>query len=59
MLSRVSTFILDLAIRQLFGALGVNTYITTFVSAVLVFIGNYVLSKLLVFQKGKSNRSEV
>ena len=58
-LSRVSTFILDLAIRQLFGALGINTYITTFVSAVLVFIGNYVLSKLLVFQKGKSNCSEV
>ena len=57
--SRVFTFILDLAIRQLFSALRINTYITTFVSAVLVFIGNYVLSKLLVFQKGKSNRSEV
>lgn len=52
-LSRVSTFVLDLAVRQLFGILGINTYITTFVSAVLVFIGNYVLSKLLVFRKGK------
>ncbi len=51
-LSRVSTFILDLAIRQIFGALGVNTYITTFVSAVLVFIGNYIFSKLLVFKSG-------
>lgn len=52
-LSRVSTFILDLVVRQLFGVLGVNTYVTTFVSAVLVFIGNYVLSKLLVFNKEK------
>lgn len=51
-LSRVSTYILELVIRQLFGALGINTYITTFVAAVLVFIGNYVMSKLLVFRKG-------
>jgi len=51
-LSRVSTFILELVVRQLFGALGINTYITTLVAAVLVFIGNYVLSKLLVFRKG-------
>lgn len=50
-LSRVSTLILDLVIRQVFGMLGINTYITTFVSAVLVFIGNYVFSKLLVFKK--------
>lgn len=54
-LSRVSTFILDLVIRQLFGALGVNTYVTTFVSAVLVFLGNYILSKLLVFNKKKED----
>ena len=50
-LSRVSTLILEIAIRQLFGLLGINTYITTFVAAVLVFIGNYVFSKLLVFKK--------
>ncbi len=49
--SRISTFILDLVIRQLFGILGINTYVTTLVSAVLVFIGNYVFSKLLVFKK--------
>lgn len=55
-LSRVSTFILEFAIRQIFGALGVNTYITTFVAAVLVFIGNYIFSKLLVFKgEGKAN----
>ncbi len=52
-LSRVSTFILDLVIRQLFGMMGVNTYVTTFVVAVLVFIGNYVLSKLLVFKSAE------
>lgn len=50
-LSRVSTFVLDLAVRQLFTWMGINTYITTFVVAVLVFIGNYVFSKLLVFKK--------
>ncbi len=50
-LSRVSTLILDLVIRQVFGWMGINTYITTLVSAVLVFIGNYVFSKLVVFKK--------
>ena len=57
-LSRVSTFILDFVIRQLFGALGINTYITTFVSAVLVFIGNYVFSKLLVFRKADKTNTD-
>ncbi len=52
-LSRVSTFILDLVVRQLFGVLGINTYVTTFVAAVLVFIGNYVLSKLMVFKQNQ------
>lgn len=52
-LSRVSTLILDLVIRQLFGALGINVYVTTFVSAVLVMIGNYVFSKLFVFNRKK------
>lgn len=56
-LSRVSTLILDLAVRQIFGALGVNTYITTFVAAVLVFIGNYIFSKLLVFKRGSKANS--
>ena len=56
-ISRVSTLILDLAVRQIFGMLGVNTYITTFVSAVLVFIGNYIFSKLLVFKGGSKANS--
>ena len=58
-LSRVSTLILDLVVRQIFGMMGINTYITTFVSAVLVFIGNYVMSKLLVFRKGKKEKINI
>ncbi len=49
--SRISTLILEIVIRQVFGFLGVNVYVTTIVAAVLVIIGNYVFSKLLVFNK--------
>ena len=49
--SRISTYVLDLVVRQIFGRLGVNVYVTTVVSAILVIVGNYVLSKLLVFRK--------
>ena len=49
--SRLFTLFLDIGLRQVLGFLGVNVYITTFVSAVLVIIGNYVFSKLLVFRK--------
>lgn len=50
-LSRVSTLLMDIVIRQVFGWLGVNIIITSLVSAVLVTIGNYVFSKLFVFKK--------
>ncbi|MDE7223318.1 MAG: GtrA family protein [Acetatifactor sp.] len=56
-LSRVSTFVLELVIRQIFGLLGINTYVTTFVAAVLVFLGNYILSKLLVFKPQKESET--
>ena len=49
--SRVSTLILEIVVRQVFGWLGINVYVTTIVAAVLVIIGNYVFSKLLVFRK--------
>ncbi|MBR4060324.1 MAG: GtrA family protein [Lachnospiraceae bacterium] len=49
--SRLFTLFLDIGLRQLLGFMGVNVYITTFVSAVLVIIGNYIFSKLLVFRK--------
>ena len=50
-LSRVFTLVLDLVIRQLFGLMGINVYVTTIISAVLVIIGNYIFSKLFVFNK--------
>ena len=49
--SRVSTLILDILLRQVLGLLGVDVFVTTLISAVLVIIGNYVFSKLLVFRK--------
>ena len=49
--SRVSTLILEIVVRQVFGWLGINVYVTTIVAAILVIIGNYVFSKLLVFRK--------
>lgn len=49
--SRVFTLVLDLVIRQVFGALGINVYVTTIISAILVIIGNYIFSKLFVFSK--------
>lgn len=51
-LSRVSTWILDIVVMQVLGnVLGINLMIATFTSAVLVMIGNYVFSKLFVFNK--------
>ena len=49
--SRVSTLILDIVVRQILGLMGVDVFVTTLISAVLVIIGNYVFSKLLVFRK--------
>lgn len=53
--SRISTYVLEIVIRQLFGWLGINVYVTTIVAAILVIIGNYILSKLLVFRKKKES----
>ena len=52
-LSRVSTLILDAVVMQALGACGVNVVIATFISAVLVMIGNYVFSKIFVFKGEK------
>lgn len=49
--SRLFTLFLDIAVRQILGLLGVDVFITTLISAVLVIIGNYIFSKLLVFKK--------
>ena len=53
-LSRVSTLVLDIVVMQILGALGMNLYAATIISAVLVIIGNYVFSKLFVFNKKKT-----
>ena len=55
-LSRVSTLILDIVVMQVLNVmLGVNLWIATIISAVLVIIGNYVFSKLFVFNKKKAD----
>lgn len=57
-LSRVTTLVLDLAVMQVLGALGVNVYVATMISAVLVIIANYVFSKLFVFKKKDGTERE-
>lgn len=53
-LSRVSTLILDVVVMQVLNVwLGVHLMIATVISAVLVIIGNYVFSKLFVFNNKK------
>ena len=48
-LSRVSTYILDIVVMQVFTAIGIHLMVATVISAVLVIIGNYIFSKLFVF----------
>ena len=50
-LSRVSTLILDAVVMQILVAVGLDLYIATLISAVLVMIANYVFSKVFVFKK--------
>ena len=50
-ISRISTWILDVVVMQVFTAMNINLVTATFISAVLVTIANYVFSKLFVFQK--------
>lgn len=52
-LSRIATLFLDLAAVQVLTAAGVNLVVATVISAVLVVVGNYVFSKLFVFNKKK------
>lgn len=49
--ARISTLILELVSRQILGAIGVDVFVTTLICAVLVTIGNYIFSKLMVFRK--------
>lgn len=53
-MSRVATLILDIVVMQVLVLIGVNVYIATFISAVLVIVGNYVFSKFFVFKNKKA-----
>lgn len=57
-LSRVSTWILDIVVMQVLTAASVNLVVASVISAVLVTIGNYVFSKLFVFNKGAEKQEE-
>ena len=57
-LSRVSTLLMDIVLRQVFGALNINTYVSTLVIAVIVTVSNYIFSKLFVFNKKKNREAE-
>ena len=57
--SRLSTFFLDMFITEVFGPLlGINVVVVTLISAVLVTILNYIISKLFVFKKKKEEVEE-
>ena len=49
--SRVATLVLDIVVMQVLVLIGVNMYIATIISAILVIVGNYVLSKFFIFNK--------
>ena len=52
-LSRVSTWILDIVVMQVLTAVRINLVVASVISAVLVTIANYVFSNLFVFNKKK------
>ena len=54
-LSRVATLILDIVVMQVLVLLGMNMYVATIISAVLVIIGNYIFSKFFVFKGDKKS----
>lgn len=54
-LSRVSTWILDIVVMQILTALNINLVVASVISAVLVTVANYVFSKLFVFNGKKKN----
>ena len=57
-LSRVSTLILDAVVMQILVAVGLDLYIATLISAVLVVIANYVFSKVFVFKKKTGDKED-
>ena len=57
--SRLSTFFLDMFITEILGPLvGIDVILVTLISAVLVTILNYVISKIFVFKKKETKEEE-
>lgn len=52
--SRLSTYVMDVVLRQVFGLMNMDVYLSTFIIAVIVTVANYIFSKLFVF-KGKES----
>ena len=56
--SRLVTMLLGWLLNLLLvNVLGVSTYVSTVVAAIVVIIGNYIISKLLVFRKNEKEES--
>ena len=54
--SRLVTMLLGwLTNLLLVNVLGVSVYVSTVIAAILVIVGNYIISKLLVFRRKKEN----
>ena len=57
--SRLSTFFLDMFITEILGPLvGIDVILVTLISAVLVTILNYVISKIFVFKKKETKEED-
>lgn len=52
-LSRVSTLLLDVVVMQVLTAVKIDLVVATLISAVLVTVANYFLSKFFVFDRKK------
>lgn len=56
--SRISTYFMDLILRQIMGAMKIDVYITTLAIAVIVTVCNYIFSKIFVFKKAKPSEEK-
>ena len=58
--SRLSTFLLELAIIYIFKDwLGYNEFLVTLACQVIIFIANYILSKIFVFKNKEEKNEEI
>lgn len=50
-LSRITTLVLDLILRQIMGYIHINIYVSTVLIGTIVMATNYIISKIFVFTK--------